>query len=201
MSLLKPLQKVTGCKPKANEERQAYLTRLVTAVSEMQEDDWATLPDDAQDWVNDAITAIKAKKPVSDPVEEAEEAPAAEPAKKPKPAKVEAEEPEKATEAEEEAEEKPAPKAKPKAKAEVEKDETAAEAKPAKKAAKSSEPGAADKFRLAYIKALCSGKEPKPYELSEKLDLGLSKDYASSMAWEIRKTLSLVRKAGFLKEE
>ena len=197
MSVIKPLVKATGCKPKADEDRQDYLTRLVTAVSEMQEDDWAKLPDDAQDWVNDAITAIKDKKEVVDPAEAVEAEAAAEapkPAKKPKPAAVK----EEAEEAAEE-DEKPAKKAKP-AKVETE-EEDEAEAKPAKKVAKASTPGAADKFRLAYLKALVKGKAPKPQELVTKLGLELSDNYVTGMAYDLRKTVDALRKAELLKED
>lgn len=198
MSALKSLVKATGCKPKTDEDRQEYLTRLVTAVSEMQEDGWAKLPDDSQDWVNDAITAIKAKKEVSDPDEAAEAEPEAKPAKKPKPAAVEEEAEEAAAEtADEDA--KPAKKAKP---AKVETEEEEPEAKPAKKAAaKASTPGAADKFRLAYLKALVKGKAPKPQELVTKLGLELSDNYVTGMAYDLRKTVDALRKAELLKED
>jgi hypothetical protein len=199
MSAIKPLVKATGCKPKADEDRQDYLVRLVTAVSEMQEDDWAKLPDDSQDWVNDAITAIKAKKEVSDPDEAAEAEPEAKPAKKPKPAAVEEEAEEAAAETAEE--EKPAAKKAKPAKVEPEEEEEP-EAKPAKKAAaKASTPGAADKFRLAYLKALVKGKAPKPQELVTKLGLELSDNYVTGMAYDLRKTVDALKKADLLKED
>jgi outer membrane biosynthesis protein TonB len=200
MSLLKPLQKATGCKPKADEDRQDYLVRLTTAVSEMQEDDWAKLPDDSQDWINDAITALKAKKEVSDPDEAAEAEPEAKPAKKPKPAAVEEEAEEPAAETADEDEPKPAKKAKP-AKVEAEEEDEVEPAKPAKKAAKAPGGAGADKFRQAYAKAYVVGKQPKPEELCAKLGNPIPESRAHGLAYEVRKVVDAMQKAGLVKED
>jgi len=104
MSILKELVKVTGVTAKAKEGRQAYLVRLVAAVSDLSEDDWGTLTDESQDFINEAITAIKAEEPVVDPEVEAEPEPVKAKAKTARPKRV-AEEQADAEEEEEEADE------------------------------------------------------------------------------------------------
>ncbi len=214
-SIVKSLVKATGCKAKTGEDRQAYLVRLVTAVSELPEDDWAKLPEDSQDWVNEAITAIKAKTDVDDP--DAEEVPAVaaeaeddEEAPKPKKAAKAAKPAKKAPAEESDDEDEEAPKAKPAkkaVKAEVEDDdeeadedeaEEAPKAKAAKKAPVTTKSGDADKFRLAYIKVLVKGKDTKPQELVRKLELSLSDNYVTGMAYDLRKTVDAMRKANLL---
>ena len=93
MTSLKVLAKASGCKPRKGEDRQEYMSRLVKAILDLPEDDWAGLPDEDQDWVNDSVLNIKAKKPIVDPEdddEDEEEAPikkAKKPAKRGKKAK------------------------------------------------------------------------------------------------------------------
>ena len=190
MGVIKSLSTATACKAKKGEDRQAYLTRLVTAVSGMTEDDWAKLPDDAQDWTNIAITAIKDKNEIPEPEPEtpvAEEAPAPKAKKPTKPAaeEVEEEEEEEADDEEEEAEEDEKPAKKPTAKPKG----TAFQAKPG---------GPADKFRLTFVKELCAGKEPKPGELVKRLGIELSDNYSSGLAYDIKKTVTALVQAGLL---
>lgn len=51
---------VTETKPKRNEDRQAFLTRLITEASALDDDAWEELDKDAQDWVNTAADAMNA---------------------------------------------------------------------------------------------------------------------------------------------
>lgn len=59
------LVKATGIKPKAKETRLVYLGRLVKAVSEMSEEDWAELSEDgAQKWYNTAVEQVEGGKDI-----------------------------------------------------------------------------------------------------------------------------------------
>lgn len=52
--------------PKRNEERQAFLVRLVTAVGKLPDAEWDKIDSDSQDWINKATDALNAKKTVED---------------------------------------------------------------------------------------------------------------------------------------
>lgn len=60
------LAKATEVEPKRGETVNSpeYLKRLALAVGELPDKDWDALPEDCQDWVNDAADAINAKKEV-----------------------------------------------------------------------------------------------------------------------------------------
>ena len=63
------LLKVAGLKPKKGEERQAYLIRLLKAVSDpkkVTDDIWEGLTKESQDWTNAAAEEYKAGRPVED---------------------------------------------------------------------------------------------------------------------------------------
>jgi hypothetical protein len=65
------LRKATACKPKAREDRQEFLTRLLIAVELLEDEDWERLGQepggtDAQQWCNDAVDARKAEKELPD---------------------------------------------------------------------------------------------------------------------------------------
>lgn len=64
----KELTKALGDKfaAKKGEDRQKYLARLVRAINDADESVWTALSEDAQQWVNDAVDQIKAKKPIAD---------------------------------------------------------------------------------------------------------------------------------------
>lgn len=51
---------------KRDEERQAFLVRLVTAVGKLPDAEWDDLDGKAQDWINSATDALNAKKAVAD---------------------------------------------------------------------------------------------------------------------------------------
>lgn len=70
------LLQVTALKPKKNEDRQKYLTRLMLAVTKLSDPDWEGLTKDAQEWTNGGAEAHKAGSEVEDFedfVEEAED--------------------------------------------------------------------------------------------------------------------------------
>lgn len=71
----KELVEVTDLSTKRGEDRQAYLKRLVVAVSELSDKDWEGLSKDAQDWYNNAADAQNAKKALPDFEEEETPAP------------------------------------------------------------------------------------------------------------------------------
>jgi hypothetical protein len=202
-SALKALVKLTGCKPEDGEERQAYLERLVKAVLKAPEDDWATLPEADQDWTNEAVLAIKAKKAIVDPdaadEDEEEEAPKAKKPKKAKAADDEDEEEEDEEEApkakkpkkakaaddedEDEDEEEEAPKAKKpkKAKAADDEDEDEEEAPKAKKKGdtpfekKAPGTGIVENLREAYLDAFLAAPDKSPKALTDKVLAKLEK--------------------------
>jgi len=66
-SLLKPLVKATDCKSESDEDRQDYLKRLVAEVNELDDDVWAKIPEESQEWANAGIRAVKAKAEIDDP--------------------------------------------------------------------------------------------------------------------------------------
>ena len=70
------LLEVTALKPKKNEDRQKYLTRLMLAVTKLPDPEWEGLSKDAQEWTNGGAEAHKAGdevKEFEDFVEEAED--------------------------------------------------------------------------------------------------------------------------------
>jgi hypothetical protein len=73
--IIETIEKATGVSPKDGKSRQDYLTRLVYAVSEMEDADWEKLPEDVHDWCTEAVTAVKDKRAIPDP-EPPTEAPA-----------------------------------------------------------------------------------------------------------------------------
>jgi hypothetical protein len=179
--MLKTLGKATKCLPQKDQNRQEYLFDLVNAATELPDDEWYKLPEEAQDWVNKAVDDVQNGADITDPepIEEkpARRRPEQRAAKKPAEAEPVDEEPEEAAE-----------------------DETVPVHRPPAKKAGRKGPSSADVFRRAYIKALCSGETPNPTEVAESLGLELSKDYVASMAWEIRKTCTMIREEGFLKK-
>jgi hypothetical protein len=180
MSLLKSLISATGCAQKASEERQAYLVRLVTAVTELTEDDWAKLPDDAQDWTNDAIIAIKARNEIEDP-EASAPVEAVEPARQAAPAPV-------ATKSSE-------PKA---AKAEKPEKAPKAAAPAGKSEAFTAKPGVTQ-FRRAVVLALVKGDKVNHKEMIKELGCNISDSYAWSIADEARKLVDVLRQEKLFK--
>lgn len=60
------LLEATGIKPKAKEDRQEYLKRLIAAVQELPEDAWEALDTKTQKWVNEGANAANAKEEISD---------------------------------------------------------------------------------------------------------------------------------------
>lgn len=56
----------TNFKTKKDESRQAYLKRLMRTVSKLNDDGWAELSGDAQDWNNDAAQSAKDGKSIND---------------------------------------------------------------------------------------------------------------------------------------
>jgi hypothetical protein len=183
-SALKALVKLTGCKPEDGEERQAYLERLVKAVLKAPEDDWATLPEADQDWTNEAVLAIKAKKAIVDPdaadEDEEEEAPKA---KKPKKAK--------AADDEDEDEEE-APKAKKKGDTPFEK--------------KAPGTGIVENLREAYLDAFLAAPDKSPKAFTDKVLAKLEKKgivpgkgTIGVQLAAIKSTLASLQKRGALK--
>lgn len=73
VSILKSLVKVTACKPEVDEERQVYLGRLTRAANELEQSVWDKLPEEVQEWANEAIKAVKAEVEIVDPEIEKEE--------------------------------------------------------------------------------------------------------------------------------
>lgn len=57
---------VTKVKPKANEDREDYFKRIITAVQELPEDVWEGLDEATQKWVNDGAKAGNDKQPIND---------------------------------------------------------------------------------------------------------------------------------------
>lgn len=60
------LQTATNIAPNKNEERQAYLTRLTTAASELADEDFKKLSKSALAWVDASITAHNEDHPIND---------------------------------------------------------------------------------------------------------------------------------------
>jgi len=60
------LLKATGTKTKRNENRQAYLTRVMKAVAVLDDDVWEGLATEAQEWNNGAAEAHKAGDAIAD---------------------------------------------------------------------------------------------------------------------------------------
>lgn len=73
-ALKKELTDITSCNPKRNEEEQAYLGRLVSAIANLDDSDWDSLSPEAQDWYNDAAEAANKGKPIKGFVEAEEPA-------------------------------------------------------------------------------------------------------------------------------
>lgn len=80
------LVKATGLKKKSGETFQAWAERLITATSELAEEDWDALDAATQDWVNDGSRAMNKDKDIARfPEDDAgEEAPAEEADDKPR---------------------------------------------------------------------------------------------------------------------
>lgn len=86
-SIVEDLQVVLKLKPKAKETQAAFAERLARKANDMENDDWETLSQETQVWVNAAIEAIGKSQalPLPDgiatalPEAVAEEAPAAKP--------------------------------------------------------------------------------------------------------------------------
>jgi hypothetical protein len=133
----KELVKATEFKGKKFKKRSEYLSALASAVDKLDDDQFEALSDEASDWANAALEAVKSKEDVEDfdePEEEEEEPDAEEPEEEEE--DPEAEEPE---EEEEEPEEKPAKSSKKdKEKASSKKDDAKSDKKADKKADKKS---------------------------------------------------------------
>lgn len=67
MSVLLRLVERTGCVMGDAEDRQAYLRRLVEAVSDLDDEIWDSLPVASQDWVNAAIESYQRDEVIFDP--------------------------------------------------------------------------------------------------------------------------------------
>lgn len=57
MTIESECQEVTGVKPRAKESRQKFLGRLVKAIEELDEAEWAKLSDETQAWYKKALKA------------------------------------------------------------------------------------------------------------------------------------------------
>ena len=66
MSLYDELSQAAELEPEKGEAENAFLDRLARAAGGLDEDNFHKLSDPAQDWVNDAIIAIKHKNPIAD---------------------------------------------------------------------------------------------------------------------------------------
>jgi len=60
------LATATGCEQKEGEERAAYLTRLIAATAELDDEGWNKLPKAGQAWFNSAAEATNSNRPVED---------------------------------------------------------------------------------------------------------------------------------------
>lgn len=60
------IESATELKATANQPRQEYLSALALAVSELGDNEYEDLSDDAKDWSNTALDAFNAKKPLPD---------------------------------------------------------------------------------------------------------------------------------------
>lgn len=110
MSIETELQEITGVTKKKREERAAYLERLVQAALDVAQDQWESLSEAAQLWVNAGIKLLNANQSVEDFEPEPEEEPAAEEEPAPPPRRERPVTAKKKEEPAEEAEEEPAPK-------------------------------------------------------------------------------------------
>lgn len=66
MSIATECEEVTGLKPRAKEGRQKFLGRLVKAIEDLEEADWAKLSDDAQGWYKKALKADETGEDIPD---------------------------------------------------------------------------------------------------------------------------------------
>ena len=65
MTIFEALSKATGVtSPNDDEGTQDFLKRLIKAVNKLDEDEFDKLPEDAQDWFNDAARAMTNEKPI-----------------------------------------------------------------------------------------------------------------------------------------
>lgn len=60
------LMKVSGVKVKEGQSRQSFLKKLAAAVNALDEDDWNSLSEEAQEWNNSAVKSIAGKKDIED---------------------------------------------------------------------------------------------------------------------------------------
>ena len=60
------LVKATGVKPKAKEDRQDFLDRLIKKVQDLPDDEWEGLSEAGQKWVNAGAKAVNADKAVAE---------------------------------------------------------------------------------------------------------------------------------------
>lgn len=67
ISIEQELVEATGVTPRKRENRPNFLARLVSKAQELSDDDWMKLSDEAQDYVNDAQTAINTKAELPEP--------------------------------------------------------------------------------------------------------------------------------------
>lgn len=58
MTVQKEIVELTKLKPKANEDRQDYLKRVMKVLQEYTDDEWDAIPTDAQNWANAAAKAL-----------------------------------------------------------------------------------------------------------------------------------------------
>lgn len=66
MSIETELQEITGVKPRNKEARQKYLGRVVKAVEELDEANWAKLSEAAQAWYKGALKADESGEDIPD---------------------------------------------------------------------------------------------------------------------------------------
>lgn len=64
MTIYETLTQRVEVLPEEGEDEQTFLGRLVRAVNKLDEDEFEKLPEDAQQWMNDAVEAIEVKKPI-----------------------------------------------------------------------------------------------------------------------------------------
>lgn len=62
--ILKQLCEVTEVNQKRGEDEADFKKRLIQAISELNDEDWNSLSAEAQDWFNDAVDAMNAKKDI-----------------------------------------------------------------------------------------------------------------------------------------
>jgi hypothetical protein len=203
----------TGLKPKEGENRQKWLGRLATAAdTRLSEEEWAELPDEAQTWINSAVTAKNEKTPLPDPNGESapdadddddagDEAPVKAKASKKAPAAEAAADDDDDAEGGElrEDDDEPAAEAKP-GKAPKAKKEKKADAEPKVKKPRAAKGSGNSDFLRRFI---CKNPESTTKEQDAALaeaKIELSSGSKGVVRYEVRKVLAILAELGKLKK-